>query len=110
MHCVHCGRDVEAAFRFCPWCGAVQRRKLVEFFPGHAGLDAGRALRVSRYLRTPDQEPHVRFSVWDRHGRARAVVSLDEDEAERLGAFLQPLRRPGRLREALESLIGHPNE
>ena len=110
MGCVQCGRDIEAAFRYCPWCGAVQRRKLVEFFPGHVALDPGRALRVSRYLRTTDQEPHVRFSVWDRHGRARAVVSLDDAEAERLGAFLQPVRRPRRLREALESLIGHPNE
>ena len=27
-----CGKDVEARFRFCPWCGAAQRSKLVEFF------------------------------------------------------------------------------
>lgn len=110
MACVHCGREIEAAFRFCPWCGAVQRRKLVEFFSGHPVLDPGRALRVSRYLRTSDQEPHVRFSVWDRHGRARAVVSLDEDETQRLAEFLRPLHRPRRLRDALESLIGHSNE
>lgn len=105
MGCVQCGRDVEAAFRFCPWCGAVQRRKLVEFFTGHRTLDPGRALRVSRYLRTTEQEPHVRFSVWDRDGRARAVVSLEEDEAQRLGEFLRPLPRTRRLRDAIESLI-----
>ena len=110
MRCVLCGREVEAAFRFCPWCGAVQRRKLVEFFPGHSTIDPGRTLRVSRYLRTLDQAPHVRFSVWDRSGEARAVVSLDEDEAERLGEFLRPLRRPRGLRDTLGSLMGHSNE
>jgi hypothetical protein len=103
MGCVQCGREVEAAFRFCPWCGAVQRRKLVEFFAGHASIDPGRTLRVSRYLRTRDQQPHVRFSVWDRSGEARAVVSLDDDEAERLGAFLRPLHGPRRFRDA----VGH---
>jgi hypothetical protein len=106
MGCVQCGRDVDAAFRFCPWCGAVQRRKLVEFFAGHAEFSAGRTLRVSRYLRTRDQEPHVRFSVWDETGEARAVVSLDEDEAERLSAFLRPMPRSRRLRDAFDSLLG----
>jgi hypothetical protein len=92
VSCVQCGRDVEAAFRFCPWCGSVQRRKLVEFFLGHVSLDRGRSLRVSRYLRTSDQQPHVRFSVWDEQGRAEAAVSVDETEAARLATFLAPLR------------------
>jgi hypothetical protein len=74
---------VEASFRFCPWCAAPARQKLVEFFPAVEG-EAGRALRVSRYL----HEGHVRFSVWDESGRAQAAVSIPEDEAERLAAFL----------------------
>ena len=87
-------------FRYCPWCGATQRRKLVEFFLGHHG----RALRVSRYFRTLDQEPQVRVSVWNEHGVAEAAVSIDEGEARRLAAFLRPARttrsRVTRLREA----------
>jgi hypothetical protein len=84
MHaCAACRKDVEPQFRFCPWCGAAQRRKLVEFFWPHRN-SAGRALRVSRYF---GEEPHVRFSVWD-DGVARAAVSLDEDEALRLAEFV----------------------
>jgi hypothetical protein len=98
VSCVHCGRPVEAAFRYCPWCGAVQRRKLVEFFLGHAVLDRGRSLRVSRYLRTADQEPHVRVSVWDENGEAQAAISLDDDEAARLAGFLG-VRPPSKLRQ-----------
>lgn len=95
--CSRCGRQVEARFRFCPWCGAAQRRKLVEFFRPHPN-SAGRALRVSRYF---GDEPHVRFSVWD-DGVAKAAVSLEDDEALRLAAFLGATsaaagRRPGLL-------------
>src|SRR6185437_11858799 len=81
--CAACGEELEARFRFCPWCGAVQRRKLVEFFWPHAN-SPGRALRVTRYL---GEERHVRFSVWD-DGVAKAAVSLDEAEAARLAEFL----------------------
>ena len=81
--CSECDGSVEADHRFCPWCAAPQRVKLVEFFGG-SGDDAGRALRVSRYV----SEGHVRFSVWDETGRAEAAVSIDEDEARRLAAFL----------------------
>jgi hypothetical protein len=85
---------VEAAFRFCPWCGHAQRLKLTEFFFGHAGIegDSRRALRVSRYLGDEAEERHVRFSVWSEAANARtrveAAVSLDEDEAERVARFL----------------------
>jgi hypothetical protein len=89
--CVECGGELEEAYRFCPWCAAPQRRKLVEFFRAHP-RDLGRALRVSRYL---TEEPHVRFSVWSAEGVAEAAVSLEEEEAERLAAFLAaPERRP----------------
>jgi hypothetical protein len=81
--CTGCGEEVEARFRFCPWCGATQRRKLVEFFWPHPN-SPGRALRVSRYF---GDEPQVRFSVWD-DGIARAAVSLDEAEAQRLAEFV----------------------
>ena len=82
--CAACGRDSEARFRFCPWCGVVQRRKIVEFFRPHAN-SLGRALRVTRYLA---EDPHVRFSVWE-DGVARAAVSITDDEAARLATFLQ---------------------
>jgi hypothetical protein len=88
--CAACGSETEARFRFCPWCGAAQRRKVVEFFWPHAN-SPGRALRVSRYF---GDEPQVRFSVWD-DGVARAAVSLDEDEALRLAEFLEQIRTAG---------------
>jgi hypothetical protein len=104
VSCVHCGQQVEPAFRYCPWCGSAQRRKLVEFFLGHESLDPGRSLRVSRYFRTSDQEPNVRFSVWSQDGVAEAAVSIDEEEAARLGTFLRPPPRPRGLRELVEHL------
>lgn len=99
--CRECGGELEATYRFCPWCAAPQRRKLVEFFRAHP-RDVGKALRVSRYL---TEEPHVRFSVWDADGVAEAAVSLDEEEAERLAAFLAgpAPTRPG----AVERLLSH---
>jgi hypothetical protein len=99
--CADCGGKLEAAYRFCPWCAAPQRRKLVEFFRAHP-RDLGRALRVSRYL---TEDPHVRFSVWSADGVAEAAVSLEEEEAERLAAFLAtPERRP-RPVERLRALL-----
>jgi 2-iminoacetate synthase ThiH len=100
--CGECGGELEAAYRFCPWCAAPQRRKLVEFFPAHP-RDLGKALRVSRYL---TEEPHVRFSVWNADGVAEAAVSLEEAEAERLAGFLAAPRpaRPGAV-ERLLSLL-----
>ena len=84
MHrCGQCGESIETAFRYCPWCAAPQRAKLVEFFGG-TGAEAGKALRVSRYT----LEGHVRFSVWDESGVAEAAVSIGDDEARRLTRFL----------------------
>jgi predicted amidophosphoribosyltransferase len=96
--CAECKGDLEPAYRFCPWCAAPQRRKLVEFFRAHP-RDQGRALRVSRYL---TEDPHVRFSVWSADGVAEAAVSLEEEEAARLAAFLAaPSPRP----RALDRLL-----
>ena len=75
------------AFRYCPWCAAPQRLKLVEFFRGRAREGSQDALRVSRYLHDDADERHVRFSIW-RDARVEAAVSLDDEEAERLGRFL----------------------
>jgi hypothetical protein len=100
--CPGCREEVDEQFRFCPWCGAPQRVKLVEFFPAHPLVegDRGKALRVSRYL-GEDVLRHVRFSVWSDGGRtprADAAVSLAEDESERLARFLAetaPISSPG---------------
>ncbi len=94
--CRHCGGSIGEAFRFCPWCAAPQRAKLVEFFAG-TGTESGKALRVSRYT----DEGHVRFSVWDETGVAEAAVSIDDSEAQRLTAFLGARDRIGALLERL---------
>ena len=87
MHdCTRCGGSVGDAFRYCPWCAAPQRLKLVEFFRGRAG-ENDKALRVSRYLHDELGERHVRFSIWS-DARVEGAVSLEDDEAERLGRFL----------------------
>jgi hypothetical protein len=91
--CASCRGLVEPQFRFCPWCGASQRSKIVELFAGHPLIeqDPGKALRVSRYLGDTEETRHVRFSVWAEAGltpRAEAVVSLTDEEAERLARFL----------------------
>ena len=98
--CAECGGELESAYRFCPWCAAPQRSKLVEFFRAHP-RDEGKALRVSRDLH---EDPHVRFSVWSAEGVAEAAVSLEEREAERLAGFLDV---PQALRpRSVERLLG----
>jgi hypothetical protein len=85
--CSRCGSSVGDAFRYCPWCAAPQRLKLVEFFRARGEEDPGKALRASRYLHDELDERHVRFSVWN-NARVEAAVSLDDEEAARLGRFL----------------------
>ena len=112
MTCAHCSSELADDFRFCPHCGLIQRRKVVEYFRGHSEIDDG-WLRVSAYLTTPR---HLRLSVW-RNEEAEAAISLDPDEARRLGRFLfaitarhdvhglrQSLRRGARaLRDAISA-------
>jgi hypothetical protein len=97
--CAECGGELAVAYRFCPWCAAPQRRKLVEFFRAHP-RDEGKALRVSRYL---TEDPQVRFSFWSPEGVAEAAVSLKEEEAERLAAFLAT---PAPKRDWIERVLG----
>jgi hypothetical protein len=100
LRCTACEREIEEAHRYCPWCAAPQRRKLVEFFRG-ADPSAGRALRVSRYL----PERLVRVSVWDDTGTVRAAVTLDEDAAARLAEFVAPARTRPSLLDELRTLV-----
>jgi hypothetical protein len=71
------------------------RTKLVEFFAPHPNVDADRekALRVSRYSGSDERPPQVRFSIWN-VDRAAAAVSLTNDEAARLAAFVAPPPTP----------------
>jgi hypothetical protein len=100
--CARCRGNVEERFRFCPWCGATLRTKIVEFFMPHR-RDAGKALRVTRYL---TDDPHVRFSVWDESGVAEAAVSIDEREAGRLARFLRPVKPQVSLLDAARRAAG----
>jgi len=81
--CGSCSTEIADGFRFCPHCGAAQRSKIVEYFRGHPEIGEG-GLRVSAYLTSPR---HLRFSIW-RHESAESAISLDPDEAHRLGSFL----------------------
>jgi hypothetical protein len=85
--CRSCRSAFNERFRFCPWCWANQRLKIVEYFDGFpvSATDERKGLRVSRYLNAPG---HVRFSVWS-VGEVQAAVSIDEAEASRLAAFLR---------------------
>jgi hypothetical protein len=100
--CPQCEGPIEATFRFCPWCAAPSRRKLVEFFFPHAAIegDRGKALRVSRYLGVGGDPRHVRFSVWNDSGVAEAAVSLDEIETARLLGFLTSPKQRVRRRKS----------
>ena len=100
--CQRCDGDIEERFRFCPWCASPQRTKIVEFFSPHP-RDAGKALRVSRYL---TKDPHVRFSVWSETGVAESAVSLRESEAAKLARFLSPVKPPISLLDAVRRAAG----
>jgi hypothetical protein len=93
-HCPSCAQAVESRHRYCPWCAAPLRRKLVEFFAPHPGINGdAQALRVSRYLGGQADQRHTRLSVWDGE-RAVAAISLDEAETRRLSRFLGESRGP----------------
>jgi len=85
--CRSCRSAFDERFRYCPWCGTIQRLKIVEYFHGFPVTrdDERKGLRVSRYLDAPG---HVRFSVWG-VGEVQAAVSIDEPEALRLASFLR---------------------
>jgi hypothetical protein len=108
--CPECQGPVEQSYRYCPWCSAPQRRKIVEFFTAHPLIeqDRGRALRVSRYFGAREEERHVRLSVWNESGAAEAAVSLDEAEAGRLGAFVLEHIRPPPARRKLGDVLARP--
>lgn len=103
--CRGCEREVEDRFRYCPWCAAPQRTKLVELFAPHRAVpqDAAKALRVSRYFPTEERPAQFRLSIWEGEGAA-AALSLDDDEAARLAAFLAPPHRRPLLDQLRESL------
>lgn len=91
IRCIECDSELSGPFRFCPWCAAPQRSKIVEYFRGHPLIERDPiGLRVSRYL--DDDNRHVRLSIWDGE-QAIAAVALAEYEARRLAAFLAA--RPG---------------
>jgi hypothetical protein len=50
-------------------------------------------------------EERVRFSVWDETGTARAAVTLDEQEAERLAEYLAPPARRWALLDDLRAFV-----
>ena len=48
--CRQCGASLDEAFRFCPWCAAPLRTKLVEFFRTHRRLRPPSAINRSADL------------------------------------------------------------
>lgn len=110
VRCKHCDGELEDAFRFCPWCAAPQRSKLVEYFRAHPLIETEPVgLRASRYL---TGTRHVRLSIWDDE-RAVAAVALEEREARRLASFIAApvdvesgLTRRERVRARVEALAG----
>jgi hypothetical protein len=86
--CPSCAQPVESRHRYCPWCAAPLRSKLVEFFAPHPLIEGrARALRVSRYLGGERSQRHTRLSIWDTD-RAVSAISLDPAETRRLSRFL----------------------
>jgi zinc ribbon protein len=109
MFCSQCGLRQPDEHRFCMSCGARVPRELLtrtgpkvtRWFWGMPVVPSDptqAALRVSRYLesvevRTADGSArvpshHVRFSIWH-EDRAVCAVSIPDDEAASLAAFLQ---------------------
>lgn len=93
--CRQCRKSVADRFRYCPWCAAPQRMKVVEFFAPHPDVtaDSSKGLRVSRYFGDEDNPAQLRFSVWS-PGSVDAAISLTEEEATRLANFIAPIPTP----------------
>ena len=109
MFCPHCGLGQPEEHRFCASCGIRLPRELLPegtpkvsrwfwSFPAAPGDPETAALRVTRYLeefeietaegsvRVPNH--HVRFSIWV-DDRAACALSISDDEAAELAAFLR---------------------
>ena len=92
MHaCKQCGGSIWSGVPVLPVvCRAAARE-------ARRVLHAARAPRPARRSgsRATPSEGHVRFSVWDESGVAEAAVSIDDEEAQRLAAFLGVRERLG---------------
>ena len=123
MHCPHCGLGQPSDHRFCLSCGTrlpaellpPRMPKVTRWFrsvPVQAEDPSGTMLRVSRYLDEFDIETedgsvrvpahHVRFSFW-LEDRAVCALSIPDDEAEALSAFLAAAVADGEARETLST-------
>jgi hypothetical protein len=63
-----------------------------------------KALRISQYFGDAETVPQVRFSIWSAES-ADAAVSLSEEEAERVAAFLTPTRPRRALLDSLRETL-----
>ena len=85
MHaCKQCGGSIGQAFRLLP---VVLPRRSARSSSSSSPARAPSPARRCGSRATP-ASGHVRFSVWDESGVAEAAVSIDDEEAQRLAAFL----------------------
>lgn len=115
MFCPDCGLQQPDRHRFCVSCGSVLPTELVRpgtpkvtrlfiGIPTHPSDPPESVLRVSRYVEDVVFESaegsvtipggHARLSLWVTQ-RPECAISLSDDEAGRLGLFLQaPIEAP----------------
>ena len=67
MYCSHCGRQVDAAARFCPACGAAVQPVVL---CARAGVRAAYAATLSARLRRSVLRPGAALWVGHHHGAA----------------------------------------
>jgi hypothetical protein len=82
---------------------AAEARRVLCAAPAVPG-DVHKALRVSQYLGDDETVPQFRFSIWSAES-ADAAVSLTEEEAERVAAFLTPPRPRRALLDSLRETL-----